>query len=554
MENRFLHNADCNAMFYNPGQWQPDGGPYSAGALRRYVDQAADTGFDTLLYNPNVQVPLYPSRALRHWLMGYARGDESFFRQSSSDKARRMVQMADLYLDLEEAGVDLLAEIAAACRSRGMAPWLSIRMNDMHGWRDPEEPRNCDLFRDPQFRLSGRMPNPDASGPEIRLQAGLNYERKEVRDYFYELIREAVEKYDYEGMELDWLRGPRCCEPDPSQSTLDTITAWHADIRRLTQAHAEKKGRPFRLGMRVLGDLGQMRSIGIDVEAMAREGLLDFVSAGNIHQASWDIPFDRLRSQLGDKIRLYGVINTEPNKLPCYDPRTEARALRRLHTSREAVWANAAGKLALGADGLETFNFFFQRDPTRPEQEQEAYFKFFQGIANLEALRGRPKQYCFSTMGSDTAIAPHDDVVAQLPQLLRPRWRRQFRLPMCREPEDSKRDLIIQVAVEDQEQLLRLGVSFNGSWPNFEAVATRELHYPAVSRQSGDTRLKEGDVVLTHYLPEHRAFNYRFPASSIREGWNDITLYYGGADPARGHALERENPPVCVVGIELAVR
>lgn len=180
----------------------------------------------------------------------------------------------------------------------------------MHGWSNPEEPRNCDLFRDPQFRLGGRMPTPGASGPEIRLQTGLNEERKEVRNHFFALIREAVEEYDDEGLELDWMWGSRCFEPNPSQATADTITEWHPEIRKMTQAHAKRKGRPFRLGMRMLGHLDQMRSIGIDVEAMAREGLLDFVSAGNIHQAFWDIPFDRLRGQLGDKIRFASKYRT----------------------------------------------------------------------------------------------------------------------------------------------------------------------------------------------------------------------------------------------------
>jgi hypothetical protein len=145
------------------------------------------------------------------------------------------------------------------------------------------------------------------------------------------------------------------------------------------------------------------------------------------------------------------------------------------------------------------------------------------------------------------------DAVEQLPQLMRPRWRRLFRLPMCGEPEGSGRDLVIQVAVEDQEQLLRIGVSFNGSWPNFESLESRALLYPAVSRKSGSAA-KEGNVALTHYMPEHRAFNYTFPASVIREGWNDIALYYGGSDPVVGRAAEHENPPVCVVNIELAVR
>jgi hypothetical protein len=40
------------------------------------------------------------------------------------------------FLDLTEAGVDWYAEIIKACRRRGVAPWVSFRMNNMHGSND----------------------------------------------------------------------------------------------------------------------------------------------------------------------------------------------------------------------------------------------------------------------------------------------------------------------------------------------------------------------------------------------------------------------------------
>ena len=188
--NRFLHNADCNAMFYAPRQWQPEGGPYSVEAIRRYVNQAADVGYDTFLCNPNGSCPWYPSKAVRSALEGYTRGDLSFPKRGSPEIDRSMVALYDLYLDLVEAGVDWLAEVAAMCRARSMAPWLTIRMNDQHGWKIPEAPENCDLYHDRRFHLSGRMPNPDFAGPDRRTMGGLNYERKEVRDHMFALIRE----------------------------------------------------------------------------------------------------------------------------------------------------------------------------------------------------------------------------------------------------------------------------------------------------------------------------------------------------------------------------
>ncbi len=364
MINHLLHNADCNAMFYDVGQWQPEGGPYSARAIHRYVDMAADAGFDTFVYNPNCQAPLYPSRALRSMFDDFQRGDADFFKSASGAPNPHAAKFYEPYRDLLDAGVDLLAEIAAACRRRGMAAWLSIRMNDLHKGDDPGHPQNCHLLRDPAFRLSDRMPNPNAAPGHPKRLPGLNYEKKEVRDYMFTMIREVVEEYDFEGLELDWLRGPICCNPNPSRQTIDMITAWHASIRELTRAKAAQTGRPYRFGMRVLGHLGMMRSVGIDVKAMAHGGLLDFVSAGNGHQASWDIPFDTLREQLGEDIKLYGVINTTYNRLYCLDPDTGSRCRRRMHTSPEAVWGNAAGKLVLGASGIVTFNCFLNRDMT----------------------------------------------------------------------------------------------------------------------------------------------------------------------------------------------
>ncbi|MEF8813719.1 MAG: hypothetical protein V5A55_07860, partial [Halovenus sp.] len=82
----------------------------------------------------------------------------------------------------------------------------------MHGVYNPE----IDLLRSPlidesENRLSGETIGPEAE-PDPYQQA-LDYEQPAVREYMFAMIEELIGQYDFAGVELDWLRNPRCCEP-----------------------------------------------------------------------------------------------------------------------------------------------------------------------------------------------------------------------------------------------------------------------------------------------------------------------------------------------------
>src|ERR1043166_3835521 len=153
--NRNLFNADCSTIFaYAPKLWQPEGGPFSARAPRRFVEVMAESGVDTLVINPNCQIPWYPSKVVPTMLTGYTRGDREFFRSDVANdpdhkgadaRINEMMRTHNLYLDLEEAGVDWVAEMIASCREHGIAPWSSVRMNDNHGAAVPDSFMNCEL-------------------------------------------------------------------------------------------------------------------------------------------------------------------------------------------------------------------------------------------------------------------------------------------------------------------------------------------------------------------------------------------------------------------------
>lgn len=543
-KHRNLFNGDSCTYFYNPELWQPEGGSYRAKAIHRFIDVLADSGIDTFLINPNAQTAWYPSKKLQTVLDGYRRGDREFFRghalatntlpeqmDAALDKA---VQFYGLYQDLIDVGVDWLAETSKGCRRRGVSPWVSVRMNDMHGAGNPKGSHfNCELFKHDQYRLAGVPFDPkEPLRPNL---AGLNYERPEVRAFMMSHIREYLEHYDFEGMELDWLRNPLCCNPQASQQAQDTVTRWLSEVRQRTDARGKQLGKPVPFGLRIPGNLGYLKSIGIDVPKLAREGLIDFIGFSNFWQTSWDMPYDELRQQIGPGVAFYGVVEDAPNWLLAQAPSLQGKnveqvgapysisGIRYMAASPQMQWANAAGKLAMGVHGTEQFNFFCT-DQVKVPGLRSQYAALKQNDY-LEVLRLKPKHYCLQSPSG--RMSADWELPEPVPITIEAKSRREFRLAMCREPQG--RTLTVQVVIARQEGILNLGVSVNGQWPVFQKQRTQELLFPV------------GPYTL--HLPENEAYNFQMDAAAIFEGWNRILVF--NKDTAT---------PVRVVSLELGIR
>jgi hypothetical protein len=518
-QHRHLFNGDSCVYFYNPEIFHPEGLPFTAKAIHRYVDLLADNGIDTFLINPNAQTAFYPSKKLPTVLDGYRRGDRAFFRghaiaaktppEQMDMYLDDMVRFFNLYQDLIDAGVDWLAETSKACRRRGISPWVSVRMNDMHGALNPEgSVFNCPLFKQAKYRLSGRMMNP--RDEPYFYWAALNYEMPEVRAYMMSHIREYTEQYDFEGMELDWLRNPNCCEPVAGPKQIDLMTGWIREVRHLTRA----KGP---LGLRIPANLGYMKSIGVDVKALAREGLIDFVGFSNFWQTSWDVAHDTLRRELGPDIAIYGVVEDAPNWLDVYAPELKKTGSRLLSASAELIRGNAANKLAMGADGIAYFNFFCSDQPKIPGMR--ARYDAMKGADRLENLRGATKHYCLSS--AHGWVTDNWETPPQIPVTLEPKTQRAFRLGMCAEPRE--RTVTLQLVLDKQAEAPNIGVRLNGAWPVFERTAVRKLLF--------------ANGPYTEHTVAHEAYNYVLRTTDLLEGENEITLM-NITQPARLVSLE----------------
>jgi hypothetical protein len=319
----------------------------------------------------------------------------------------------------------------------------------------------------------------------------LNYARKPVRDFMFAHIREYLEDYGFEGMELDWLRDPHALEPGATEADCRIVTDWMRSIRKFTQARARITGKPLPLGLRVPVNLGYLRSRGVDVRTIVREGLVDFVNVSNFWQTSWDVDYHELRRQLASDVVMYGVVEDAPNWIQVHAPGLSSKqnSMRYMSASPQMLWANAAGKLAMGVHGIEQFNYCLC-SPSRW----------------LSALWETPEQ---------------------VPVVIDAKGRREFRLAMCAEPSPAK--VHIQVVLEKPAEAPRLGLSFNGAWPVFESAQTRDMLFPVGP--------------YTQWTEEHAAWEFVLDGSVMRGGMNSATVYNN-----------RKSSAVRVVSVEFGVK
>lgn len=550
--HRVLFNADTNFLFHNIYPPYETDGTFDIAMITDYVNMLADSGVDTLLINANCQVPWYVSKKLPDILEGYKRGDyEYFFSQfppladdftsEQRDKiSKRYARILDRCLDLKEAGIDWVQSMIETCHQRGMSPWVSVRMNDAHGANNWNESfMNCAPQRDPACRLQGlHESTPGVLHNERQL---MNYGMEPVRDYMYSLVDDLLTQYDFDGMELDWVRTAHCCEPPATQADIHTMSQWHASIRQLANERFASKPksqhRPsdssFTLGMRVPARVRSMRTIGIDVFEIARQGDIDFIGPSNFWQTTWDVAVDDLRAKLPAEVAVLGVVDDAPNWLDAKTQDGQRKGTRMLSASPELLRGNAAGKLASGSPAIETYNFFCsdEQDARNPHKDRrQGAYPILAELSSLDTLRGKTKQYSLASMNGGW-MYPLFESSEQLPVIIPAGQRKVMRLCMASEPADAGLKLVVQVVINKENQTTpvnEIGVSFNGTWPEYELQSTDKLLFPTGT--------------YTHHLEGHIAFNLRLDAQLIEDGWNEVLVFNA-----------HESQSIEVISVELAV-
>ena len=332
--------------------------------LQALVDGYAGSRVTHLFFSPNSMRASFRSRT-REAIWDPVAGVEPVAPWPSN--ARR----------LHEAGLDPYAVWLARSRERGISPWLSMRMNDVHNADDPASYLHSEFWRNhPEF-----WRNP--TGPGLPwINRALNYRHAAVREHQMAFLRELLERYDPDGLELDWMRFAHHLTPGREREEGAVLDDFMREARALVRAKATALGRPVLLGVRVPAHPDAAAGLGMDAVRWAREGLVDLIVPCPYHSTSdFDIPVELWRERLGaDLARVVVAPGLEHNARAWPAGKNAANTLASARGFAAAAWQR-------GADGLYLFNWM--DSDTRPVDPAEYTQLLREGLSPEVATTGQ---------------------------------------------------------------------------------------------------------------------------------------------------------------------
>ena len=286
-------------------------------------------------------------------------------------------QYRDGVCALRETGLDSLGLVTDFCHRNGLEVFFSLRMNDMHDafydWAVSQWKRTHKEYLFGEVADWNRY---DTANPRA-WWSGLDYACPEVREYIFRILEDVCQRYDIDGIELDWFRKPVLFRPTlelrPVEAQhLAMIGNFVRRVRRMTQGVARERGRPLLVACRVPMSIERSQAIGLDVPTWLEEDLVDILVTGGGYAPMAMAPQVREMSNLGHSygVPVYACISTS--------------GMSGEHSVVEA-WRGAAMNVwQAGADGVYTFNFW----PRAPE----AWDRLGE-IGSPETLKGLDKIY-----------------------------------------------------------------------------------------------------------------------------------------------------------------
>lgn len=468
-----LHNEDCTNFF----AYQEFPAGKAGETVDRYVDVLADAGVSVLMCNTNARRTNYRSKVWEAFWDGYdpaGSDDQPFLATVPPEQRKKYRKWVGNMLAVHNEGVDYPARVIQRCRQRGIAPRLSVRMNDVHENDKLDHPFHSALWRRPELFRQGH--------PGYYARA-LDYAHAEVREHYQALINEMLERYDLDGLELDFLREPYLFSKGQEQEGLRILTEWLRGIRTLADAAAKRRGHAVLLGVRVPSAPDTALGLGLDAPAWAKEGLVDLVvAAPRWATLEFAMPLEKWRALLGGRVTLAGGLEVLYRPHPAAAPRV---------VTREEAAGAAVAVLSGGADVVYLFNYFQHGHPGWPLPEYQRTLKAF---SSLEELLKLPRRHAVTYR--DVTL-PGEDYRAPLPAS---GTHLSFVLPLGPAPAAGWQiETTLEVEAPVAEKALP-GVSING----------------INGKLSGSEILKNGNCLATHAFPAAAVFGKNRDTLEVR--------------------------------------
>lgn len=466
----FVINED-NSHFY--GSRTAD--DMTLDGLHAFVDQYAGTAVTHLFLNPNAMRASHESAA-RDSI--WETGDQVV--PEDNEFCRKWVENARL---LHERGLDPYAVWIARCREKGLSPWLTMRMNDIHDVDNPKNFMHSTFWvKHPEY---WRVPG-STSGWHDR---ALNFAFPEVREHAMAYVKELFERYDPDGIELDWMRFGYHFAPGKEAEGREILNRFMRDVRALSREWASKRGHPIQIGARVPAVPDAALGLGMDGLTWVKEDLIDvLVPTPFWASIDFDIPIDEWRARLGDDAKHITLAAGGEILIAGYP------GGKQITNSLSSARGFASAALMRGADAIYLFNYM---DPAPMLGGVEAYRALLEEGVSLETLSTKERR--FACTYHDTVPADMSSG-AQLPAALADKP--DFRIYAGPKPSTGQVTVLVGFEKADGVDEKAVEVRLNGSPCALDGLVAEWADLPGTAK----------------------AIRFKAELSAVKDGYNSVAV------------------------------
>jgi len=262
--------------------------------------------------------------------------------------------------------------IIKAARNRGIDIFVSYRLNDIH---DSKGTFDKPAFPIPEFAAFKRK-HPEWLLGDMTYRtkygnynihsgwSGVRFSVPEVRELKLAIIKEYFDKYDFDGLELDFTTHTPYFLPNQGYRLQYVMTDFVRTVRKVLDERAKQRGRRIVVAAHVFESPQENALYGFDIPRWVNEGLVDILTIGRGNHLIDIEAFQRIVKD--SPVRIYACV---------YRPDAGYDVAR--------GWAS--GHWQQKVDGIYTFNWGYS-DP----EGQAATIK---QIGNPEILRHQDKTF-----------------------------------------------------------------------------------------------------------------------------------------------------------------
>ena len=464
---RVIYNLDCSEFYVGTF------GPVVPETIDKFVDEHAAAGVSDLFINVNAQRTNYRSQVWEALWDGYdpTLSDEQPFFAGLDPKRRFETAFFKATLKLHQMGCDYPQRMIDRARHNQIKAWISLRMNDGHNGHLTDHPSHNKLWK---------------SHPEWRLAYGLDYEQPDVREYYLKLVREICDRYDIDGLELDFVRFWLYFREGRQHLGVPLITAFIEEVHRAVRAAEQRVGHPVKLCVRVPSTPWIAKRHGLDAVTWAKTGLVDLIVVSPFWPSvDSDVPIETWKGLL---------IGTNVPIAVGLESGMHSGVANRVVTPEELRGVIASG-LHRGADAVYFFNLFTSPYQRWPRVQHDSVIR---DSGSLTALRAAPRRHPV------TIKRPWAEGEPAKARWLPHQGSGTFRIHIGPRPRANQRTRVELVAVDHDQPL---GVRLNGIACDSMGRMVPEHITAAGLEGPGDAR---------HV--------YEAPAAAVSEGYNLIEI------------------------------